>query len=280
MKSLGDSVPDEQRIAFYRRTIDKWIPDRDASVLVVGGGTNDRDVFHSLGFRNVTISNVATALARAESAPFETRVLDAERLGLPDASFDYAVAHAVLHHCRSPHAALLELYRVSRCAAIVCESRDSWLMQLLGKCGLTEVYECSAVMGNNGEAGGVRDTAIPNHVYRWTEREVEKTIASFAPFAKHQIDYERDVDPPPGTMRQRTLRGALVRAAAPIYRGLVRLFPSQMNLLAFRILKPRIPDDLMPWVNITESTIGFRSERAGRSPQRSASDRLESRNGR
>jgi len=245
----------EPRIDFYRRTVDKWIPDRDATVLVVGGGENDRDVFQSLGFHNVTITNVATALGRAHCGGFRTLVVDAERIDLPDESYDYAVVHAVLHHCESPHAGLLELYRVARKAAIFFEARDSFTVRLLGWLGLSQIYEYGAVISNNCEAGGVRDTEIPNYVYRWTEREVEKTISSYAPHSRHAFDYRQGntVD----CQRGGTAKAILVRLLVPVYRVFVWFFPGQQNLFAARITKPSIPRDLHPWLIQLDGKVVF-----------------------
>lgn len=248
----------EPRIDFYRRTIAAWIPDRGASVLVVGGGDNDRDVFRSLGFTDVTISNVGTALARADCAGYRSLELDAERLDLPDRSFDYAVVHAVLHHCASPHAALLELYRVARRGVIVIEARDSLSMRLLGRLGLSQVYEYGAVISNGCSAGGVRDTEIPNYVYRWTEREVEKTISSAAPHARHRFDYRHGntVD----CQRGWTLRAVLVRLLTPFYKAFVLVFPGQQNLFAFRVTKPEPGEDLQPWLAWRDGRVVFDRE--------------------
>jgi hypothetical protein len=263
---------DEPRIAFYRQTIDRWIPSRDATVLVVGGGENDRDVFRSLGFRNVTISNVATALSRADCSPFETLALDAERLAQPDEAFDYTVVHAVLHHCASPHAAVLELYRVARKAVIFFESRDSLTMRALGALGLSYVYEWPAVFNNNCEAGGVRDTEIPNFIYRWTEREVEKTIACFAPHAKHRFEYAQG-----NTYELRggwSLKALVMRAIIPFYKALVWLFPGQQNMFAVKILKPSLPADLHPWIVMQDGRAAFNREWAARQrlPKKTAAE--------
>lgn len=252
---------EEPRIAFYRQTIDRWIPSRDASVLVVGGGENDRDVFRSLGFRNVTISNVATALSRADCSPFETLSLDAERLALADEVFDYTVVHAVLHHCASPHAALLELYRVARKAVIFFESRDSLTMRTLGVLGLSYVYEWPAVFNNNCEAGGVRDTEIPNFVYRWTEREVEKTINCYAPHARHRFEYARGntYDFKGGW----SLKALVMRVIIPLYKAFTWVFPGQQNMFAVKIFKPSLPADLHPWIVMQDGRVAFNREWAG-----------------
>jgi ubiquinone/menaquinone biosynthesis C-methylase UbiE len=49
-----------------------------------------------------------------EFAPFSWSFQDAEQLSFEDEAFDYVFVHAGLHHCASPHRALLEMYRVAR----------------------------------------------------------------------------------------------------------------------------------------------------------------------
>jgi SAM-dependent methyltransferase len=260
------------RINFYTKVLSCWIGDKERSILVVGGAENDRDVLVTLGFRNVTISNVATALDRADCDPFKKAVADAESLPFEDESFDYTVCHAVLHHCRSPHAGLLEMYRVARKAAIVFESRDSLVLRAMGRLGLSQVYEWGAVVSNGCVAGGVRDTQIPNFVYRWTEREIEKTIASYAPHARHRIEYARGNDPPSQSTVGWSLKAMLFRLAIPVYRLFVRVFPSQQNMFAFKIVKPDVPTDLHPWLTVTGGEVVFDPQWAVTHPAQRTTD--------
>ncbi|UJB67904.1 class I SAM-dependent methyltransferase [Acaryochloris sp. 'Moss Beach'] len=184
------------RISFYQETIGKWIGNLDASILVVGGGETDRDVFHRLGFTNIEISNLDSRLSSDEFAPFSWSYQKAEELSFESNQFDYVVVHAALHHCESPHRALLEMYRVARKGAIAFESRDSLLMKILEKTRLSPTFEHLAVYYNDGKFGGVNNTEVPNYIYRWTEREIEKTINSYAPYAKHKFFYEYGSDEP------------------------------------------------------------------------------------
>lgn len=71
------------------------------------------------------------------------------------------------------------MYRVARKAVIAFEARDSMLTQLVVQFGHTGQFEVSSIDPEG--RGGVADTGIPNFVYRWTEREVIKTIASYGP---------------------------------------------------------------------------------------------------
>ena len=246
------------RLSFYAETIALWIPDRNATVLVVGGGPNDQQVFESLGFHQVTFTNVDSVIRRTQGDGSLLAAADAEDLAYADNSFDYAVVHAVLHHCRSPHRALLELYRVAAKAAIFFESRDSLSMRLVERAGLGSTYEISAVAANNGLSGGLRDTGIPNYIYRWTEREVEKTIASCAPHFRHTFSYAHGFGTPCQTNNRMGMSSRLKTAILVCYRLFVIFFPSQRNLFACRIEKPVNPRDLQPWLGIEQGEIRLR----------------------
>ena len=112
-----------ERAGFYRRTLESLLADgvlaRDDRILVVAGGEADREAF--AGFPSVTITNVSPE----EGEEFQ----DAEALTYEDGSFDFAVVSAGLHHCRSPHRAVLELYRVARKGLLAVEARDSLLTE-------------------------------------------------------------------------------------------------------------------------------------------------------
>ncbi len=241
------------RRGFYRRTLEKLLADgeigRSMTVLVVAGGTEDRDALLSAGFENVTISNIDEEAADAFE-PYAWSRQDAERLEYADDSFDFAIVSAGLHHCASPHAALLEMYRVARRGLLAIESRDSFLIRLAIRLGVLEEYELTAVYANDFAAGGVRNSPVPNYVYRWTERELDKTIASYAPYARPRLLFFHEFELPVEVLdyqRSRVLAFAL-RALAPAASALARAFPSQANLFAFAVLKPRLPAELFPWL--------------------------------
>jgi SAM-dependent methyltransferase len=241
------------RGGFYRHVLERLLADglvrRDMSVLVVAGGRADRDVLRSLGFEHVTISNLDEREQGAGLEPFAWRREDAERLTLEDDSVDVALVSAGLHHCRSPHRALLELYRVARVAAVALESRDSALMRLGVRLGAVDEYELGAVAAHGLKAGGVANTATPNYVYRWTEREVEKTVASFAPHVRHRIRFFREFELPDVLVTSaRGPRGAVLRLARPLVGAVTKVLPSQANLFAFAIEKPDPVRDLQPWM--------------------------------
>ncbi|MCG8607896.1 class I SAM-dependent methyltransferase [bacterium] len=139
---------------------------------MVGGGRKEAKRLNTWGFTDFTVTNLDTQ--------------DAENLTYDNDAFDYAICHAVLHHCYSPHRAMLEMYRVSKKGIVMFEARDSLLMRLAVSLGLPEEYERSAI---NGDHGGVRNSSIPNFVYRWTEREIIKTIATYDPIREPDIRF-------------------------------------------------------------------------------------------
>ena len=255
MSEVAERQP--ERSAFYATTlrtlVDSGLLRRDMSVLVVCGGEADRDVLRALGFERVTISNVAGGSAEAFH-PYGWSVQDAEQLGYDDESFDLVVVSAGLHHCRSPHRGLLEMYRVARDAVFVLESRDSMLMRGAVRFGVVDEYELTAVAAHGFTAGGVRDTGTPNFVYRWTEREVRKAIASFAPHARHEIRFFHELELPVSVLALRHGRpgAAAGRALEPALRLVARVAPSQANLFAFLVRKPELPRDLQPWMRLKQ----------------------------
>jgi SAM-dependent methyltransferase len=154
----------------------------DSKVLVIGGMPEDAEVLQQCGFRNVTLSNIEGRLPLgADIGKLPIRAIDAEDIALPDNSYDILVVHEVIHHCRSPHRALCEMLRVARGHVIMMEPSDSAFMRLLIKAGFSFPFEIFAVVDNNYVCGGVRNSSIPNFIYRWSGHDVYKTAASFMP---------------------------------------------------------------------------------------------------
>jgi ubiquinone/menaquinone biosynthesis C-methylase UbiE len=235
--------------SFYAEILSKTGIPRDQSVLVVCGGEFDRNTLLEEGFASVTISNLDERMRGDEFAPYAWSFQDAEGLTYPDGSFDYCVVHAGLHHCASPHRALLEMYRVARRGVLAFEARDSLLMRAAVRANKVPLYEACAVRSHGFLYGGVRNTSVPNYIYRWTESEVEKTIASYAPHAPHRIHYYYGLRIPeerlPFAGRPR-LRW-LPRGAKHLVELSTRVFQKQGNLFAFYIEKPA-DTVLFPWL--------------------------------
>ncbi|HVB56413.1 MAG TPA: methyltransferase domain-containing protein [Candidatus Acidoferrales bacterium] len=157
----------------------------DQRVLIVGGSAEDEEVLREAGFRHIVNSNLPSDMGRmaaGEPSPgAEHRALDAEEMDLPSDSFDLVFAHAVLHHCSSPHRALCEMLRVSRRYVLFQEPNDSLAMSLLVRMRFSFPYELPAVVGHDYRSGGVHDSQIPNFIYRWDRAEVSQTVSSYIP---------------------------------------------------------------------------------------------------
>ena len=252
------------RYAFVKSTLERLlrdgILDKSTPVLAVAAAEAERALFLDLGFTNVTISNLDSRLRGDEFAPFAWSFQDAQRLDLPDGAFDFVFVSDGLHHCDSPHRALLEMYRVARRGILVFESRDNTLMRLANRLGLSPHFELEAVIDDDFEFGGVNNTGIPNFIYRWTEREFEKTIQSYNPTGKHVFRYFYGLNLPwtvAGMEKSRLKLRVLQFADFWLQLG-TKLFKKQCNSFCLITLKPRVPQDLWPWLEAPDSTIRFR----------------------
>jgi len=223
--------------SFYRDTLTGLIADGVVTpadrLLVVCGGPVDRDTLVAIGFTDVAITNLDERMTGDEYAPYRWQREDAEALSAADDSVDWGLVHHGLHHCASPHRALAELLRVGRKGAIVFEARDSLVVRAGVRLGLVEEYEVTAVAANDGRWGGVGNGPVPNHVYRWTEREVRKTVRSLLPAHEHDIRFAYGLKVPADRLGSRQVV-RVAQALAPIAE---RLAPRQGNQFAFVVAK-------------------------------------------
>jgi SAM-dependent methyltransferase len=237
---------------FYREVIERLLRTRvmaaDMDLLVLCGGETDQTVMRDCGFTSVIISNVHETPPGPGSYPSCQQ--DAERLTYADSSFDFTIVHNGLHHCQSPHRALIEMYRVARKGVVVFEPYDSFLTRLGVRLNVGQEYEHAAVFFNHGHHGGVGDSAVPNYVYRWTEREIEKTINCYAPYARNEFRYIHTNRIPWGQLRARRNQSLrhMVRLAQPALKLLETCFPKQSNHFVALVLKPDLPRGLQPWL--------------------------------
>jgi len=249
----------DTRVTFYSETVKAWIPNQHARILIVGAEDNDLQVFEHLGFTDVTLLNLGFRCPPLPDGWAFTHG-DGHSLPFPDRSFDAVVTHATLHHCRSPHRVLLEMYRVAREDVVFIEARDSSLMRWMEFFGVTQSYEVTAVFGNGGIRGGVDDTEIPNFVFRWTERDVEKTVSTYAPHVRHGYSYRYALDLPqtPAALRNGFFSQRFVQALRPLSHLLGLVLGRQQNLFAARIHKPQGRDGLQPWLEWrADGSLGF-----------------------
>jgi SAM-dependent methyltransferase len=244
---------------FYREVIEQLlrtrVMDTGMEVLVLCGGQADRAVMRDCGFQHVVISNVSEP--PSDAAPFASCRQDAERLTYEDGSFDFCIVHNGLHHCQSPHRALVEMYRVARKGVLFFEPYDNLVTRLGVRLNVGQEYEHASVFFNHNHHGGVGDSAVPNYIYRWTEREIEKTINSYAPYARHEFRFIHTTRIPWAQLRARRNRGMhhMVRLAQPALKLLETCFPKQGNHFAALVLKPDLPRGLHPWLRQDGGTI-------------------------
>ncbi len=154
----------------------------DQRVLIVGGSAGDEQLLREAGFKHLVNSNLPTDMDRLgdhdPAAATQHIALDAENIDLPDDSFDVVFASEVLHHCISPHRAVCEMLRVSRRYVLFMEPNDSMFMRALVRMNFSFPYELPAVIDHDYQSGGLRDSNIPNFVYRWNRHEVFKTVSA------------------------------------------------------------------------------------------------------
>lgn len=244
----------DERATFYEKVVQERIDSKTACILVCGGGLLDKNVFEKLGFQDVTISNLDTRVGATDYAPLKWKFENAEALSFPDKSFDYVVIHAAIHHASMPHKVLIEMYRVAKKGILAFESRDSILMRFLERFQLTQVYEHAAVYYNDCKYGGMNNTGIPNFVYRWTEREIEKTIQAYAPYYKHKFLYKYGTAFPctPELEAKGSHKKIFLTIMRPLYWLFTKIFMKQQNLFAFYIEKPKVLKSLFPWLVFDE----------------------------
>lgn len=244
------------------RLLDGGVLTTPMRILVVCGGKTDHVVLQRNGFRHVVISSLDRSRKAEAFAPFTWCHQDAERLTFEDESFDFSIVHSGLHHCYSPHRALLEMYRVARKGLLLFEPHDSLTARVGVKLKVGQEYENASVFLNQGLRGGAGDGPIPNFVYRFTEREIVKTINCYAPYARHDVRFMYRMRIPWTQLRWRRNRSLYhaVRLARPALKLFELSFRKQSNNFAALVLKPDLLRALHPWLRQDGDTIRLDDE--------------------
>jgi SAM-dependent methyltransferase len=222
------------------------------SVLAVCAGESEMDLFSQLGFSRVCLSGLDPVLEKS-SALFECKIADVRSLPFQDGEFEFVFVSDGLHHCDSPHRALVEMYRVARKGVIVMESRDSLAMRIAMRLNLADRYELRAVLANDGMRGGVNYTSIPNFVYRWTEREFEKTICTVDPTGFPGFQYFYGFNQP--SRDYHGVKLLLFKVSMLFISSISRLFKRQSNSFCMVATKPA---SLFPWLESYEGKVRFK----------------------
>lgn len=215
------------------------------SVLVQFAGGYDEAVCRAVGLKNVRLANIApdSPSTRVDGdAQATTERLDAHRMPDADGSFDHVIAHSGLHHCSRPHEALHEMYRVARRTVVFVENQDSLLMRLAARVGTGRVYEFPAVIDGGYVSGGVDGSGVPNFVYRWTRRELLKTVAAFDP--AYAVPVEVTTEWNLRVNRRTGVKAKMLLGGEKIAQ---RFLPSQGNIFTAVIRKDLA--QLNPWMS-------------------------------
>lgn len=248
---------------FYRDVLSRLLKENllrlHDRLLVVCAGPFDREVLLSLGFTDVTITNLderQKETGGAAFAPYTWDFQDLESLGYPDGSFDIVIVHSGLHHLRCPQRGITEMYRVARRALIGFEPHRNLYTALGVRLGAGQEYEDAAVFYNDCRWGGVANTEIPNYVVRFNRGDLERTIQTFNPIARHRIRcfYATRIPARLQGLARQGLVGRAVGALTGLLAALGRL-PPLANNIAFVIEKPRIPEDLFPWLTVVNGRV-------------------------
>jgi SAM-dependent methyltransferase len=234
---------DNQSESFYvdvlRAALRDGALNQDNRTLVVCGSVRDEASLREAGLRNFEMSNIGGDVE-----------VDVENLPHADASYDAVIVHSGLHHCASPHRALLEMYRVAKKSIILFEPAENLVTRLGQKLGIGQTYEFAAVQGNRLACGGWRNTSVPNWVYRFTASEIRQTINCAAPFGPHRFHFHYRTRVPWRQLRARRNKLPLLLAAvaAPVLRLLDVMGPVASNNIAAVVVKPDLPAEKFPWV--------------------------------
>jgi SAM-dependent methyltransferase len=241
---------DQLYFSIVKRLIDGKVIEPSMRILVTCGGLTDRDTLQRVGLTNFVISNVDSRHNAEQFQPIEWSFQDAEALTYADDSFDFCIEHEGLHHCKSPHRAIGEMYRVAKRGILLVEPSDSLLTSLGTKMGIGQDYEHAAVFANDCRFGGVRNSPIPNFIYRFTEGEIRKMLLCLDPTLKLDFRFEHHLKVPWGQLQTRKsgFKLAFVRCAQPMLFAAHALMPKVFgNQIAAVALKPKA-NGLHPWL--------------------------------
>ncbi|MBU2677840.1 MAG: class I SAM-dependent methyltransferase [Gammaproteobacteria bacterium] len=263
----------------YAEMMRNWRQHNDVALesrmLAPGAGPYDVAVLNEVGFSQVTYSNLGSSSYLTDSkelAEREALALDLEDIDCPDNSYDIVFVHGAIHHCRSPHRAICEMLRVSSRHVVFVEPNDSAFMRLMIRLGLSFPFEIAAVVDSGFVAGGVRNTDIPNWVFRWNTHEVKKLVLAFMPERFVKVSgspyWDFNIDEKEPAKRKLTKLKYVIKVfgaknflrilrASQRVANFIPWVSAQGNKFFCHIEKT---PDYRPWISVTEQGASFNRE--------------------
>ena len=228
---------------FYKKNFLSYI-NKKSNFLLISASLYEVTVLKDLGYFNYSITYHDDAEKKQFlDYGFEENInlfrADMRNLAFKDASFDYVITNATIHHVDLPHKAITELYRVAIKGVLVIESNDSLIMRLASKIKLTEEFEVSSI-DEDKNTGGLLDTAIPNYVYRWTEKEILKLLKSFDPKNINLVNFDYASDLTNFKNRDNYIENILLKILIITGKIFFFFFKKQQNCMSIFIDKTKI----------------------------------------
>ena len=141
--------------------------------------------------------------------------------------------------------------------------------RVLTRMGFSFPYEIFSVVYHGNEAGGVRDSCVPNFIYRWSADEVRKTVSSYLAeylFLVHAYPYwDFNVDEKELSMRKETRIHAITSIiGAETFLVVLRTLQKALN--AIPVLRRQgnkffccveKTGELRPWLTAEDDKIAF-----------------------
>ncbi len=222
------------RWKFYEKNFQSNI-DKKSNFLLISGSEHEIEILKRLGFSDFSVTYHDNEDEKAlKKIGFEDGInlfkSDVRNLQFKNNMYDYVVTNATLHHVDLPHKSITEMYRVASRGVLIIESNDSLLMRIACKLNFAEDFEVSSI-DKEKKSGGLLDSGIPNYIYRWTEREIQKLIKSYDPTNHNFIkfDYSYDIE----NIKIKKF-GKLIYFLAKIF---FRIFKKQQNCMSIFIDK-------------------------------------------
>tara|TARA_E500000178_G_scaffold244789_1_gene241226 strand:- start:1613 stop:2326 length:714 start_codon:yes stop_codon:yes gene_type:complete len=229
------------RWIFYKKNFEDFV-EKKSNILIISASSKEINVLKELGYYNFSITfHDSNEKEKLIELGFEENKnlfkADIRNLPFENNAFDYVITNATIHHVDIPHKAVTEMYRISSKGTLIIESNDSIVMQLATKMKLAEEFEISSVEGNTG---GLLDTGIPNYVYRWTEREVQKLLMAFDPKNINTIYFNYENDLTNFNFNNGLFKKVFLKILIFLTRIYFLVFKKQQNCMSIFIDKTRI----------------------------------------